>query len=74
MTAITFPTNPVIGQEYVGDNSVTYQWTGDRWSSAVPAINGRSQWIADGGNAGTPYNTALDNTLEGGVENIIGAN
>ena len=72
--AITFPTDPALGQEYVGDNSVTYQWIGDRWSSAVPAINGRSAWIADGGDAFTTYNSALDTTLDGGVEHIIGAN
>lgn len=72
--AIIFPTSPTVGQEFVGSNSVTYQWTGNRWSSAIPAINGRSAWIADGGDAFTTYNAALDNTLDGNTQNIIGAN
>lgn len=64
--AITFPTDPNVGQEFVGNNSVTYQWTGDRWSSAIPALNGKSHWVVDGGDA-SPYNSALDSTLDGGA-------
>ncbi len=63
--AITFPTSPTLGQEFVGDNAVTYQWAGDRWSTAVPALAGRSNYIAVGGFADTEYNDDLDNTLGG---------
>jgi hypothetical protein len=64
--AITFPTSPTLGQEFVGDNSVTYQWAGNRWSTAVPALAGRSSYIAVGGSASTEYNEDLDNTIDGG--------
>jgi hypothetical protein len=66
MTAITFPTSPEIGQEYVADNSATYQWTGSTWSTLVPWVNGRAQYVADGGVADQAYNDNLDNTLGGG--------
>ncbi len=64
--AITFPTEPVIGQEYVADNSATYQWTGSTWSTQIPWLAGRSQYVADGGGADRVYNDNLDNTLDGG--------
>jgi len=64
--AITFPTDPVTGQEYVADNSVTYQWTGNFWSTKVPWVNGRSQYVADGGVADQTYNDNIDNTIDGG--------
>jgi hypothetical protein len=64
--AITFPTDPTTGQEYVADNSVTYQWTGSVWSTLVPWLAGRSQYVADGGAAEQTYNNTLDNTIDGG--------
>ena len=64
--AITFPTDPTLGQEYVADNSATYQWTGSAWSTLSPWLTGRSQFVADGGVAGSSYNDNLDNTLDGG--------
>lgn len=64
--AITFPTDPELGQEYVADNSATYQWTGSHWSTQVPWVNGRSQYVADGGVADQIYNDNLDNTIGGG--------
>jgi hypothetical protein len=64
--AITFPTSPTLGQEYVADNSATYQWTGSAWSTQVPWLAGRSQYVADGGVADQTYNDNLDNTLGGG--------
>ena len=30
--ALTFPLNPTVGQEYVGDNGVTYVWDGVKWA------------------------------------------
>lgn len=73
MTAITFPTDPTIGDDFLADNGSTYIWMGDRWSSAFSVIQGIAQPDIDGGYA-SPFNLALYNTLEGGVENIIGAN
>lgn len=73
MTAITFPTDPTIGDDFLADNGSTYIWMGDRWSSAFSVIQGIAQPVIDGGHA-SPFNLALYNTLEGGVENIIGAN
>ena len=64
--ALTFPTEPTLGQEYVADNSATYQWTGSAWSTQMPWLNGRAQFVADGGVAGFTYNNNLDNTLDGG--------
>ncbi len=64
--AITFPTEPTLGQEYVAENSATYQWTGTIWSTQVPWVNGRSQYVAVGGVADQTYNEDLDNTLGGG--------
>jgi hypothetical protein len=64
--AITFPADPAVGQEYVADNSATYQWTGSAWSTLTPWLAGRSQFVVDGGFSGQTYNDDLDNTLEGG--------
>jgi hypothetical protein len=64
--AITFPTEPEFGQEYVADNSATYQWTGSVWSTLTPWLAGRSQFVVDGGVADQSYNDNLDNTLDGG--------
>jgi hypothetical protein len=64
--AITFPTDPELGQEYVADNSATYQWIGSRWSTQVPWLAGRAQYVVDGGGADQTYNDNLDNTLGGG--------
>lgn len=63
---ITFPSTPALGQEFVADNSVTYQWTGAVWSTLTPWLTGRSQFVVDGGVAGSTYNENLDNTLDGG--------
>lgn len=64
--AVTFPTDPTIGQEYVADNSATYQWTGSAWSTLVPWLNGRAQFVADGGISVQSYNDNIDYTLDGG--------
>jgi hypothetical protein len=66
MTAITFPTNPTVGQEFVPNNSTVYQWLGNRWSSAWPVQNGFAASIAEGGNAFTIYNELTDTTIGGG--------
>jgi hypothetical protein len=70
---IIFPSNPAVGDDFLAENGSTYIWTGAFWSSALAVITGRAEPVFDGGDA-NPYNSALDNTLEGGVEHIIGAN
>lgn len=66
MNDLTFPTNPTLGQLFVGTNSVTYQWLGNFWSTANPAINGFAYSIVDGGFSDTMYNQLLDFDLDGG--------
>lgn len=66
MTAITFPTNPTLGQEYIPDNAVVYVWVGDRWSAAWPIANGQAYSVAEGGDSTTVYNELTDNTIDGG--------
>lgn len=67
---IKFPTNPKTGDDFVADNGVTYIWMGDRWSGTHAVITGMAQPVFDG-----EYSSSIsDNTLDGGVEHIIGAN
>lgn len=70
---ITFPSNPSVGDDFLAENGSTYIWMGSFWSSALAVLTDRAEPVYNGGDA-TPYNSALDNTIEGGVENIIGAN
>ncbi len=60
---IIFPNNPTLGQEFVGDNGVTYNWMGTHWSNAVPTAAGRAYYTAVGGSANTE---TFNKTLEGG--------
>ena len=64
--AITFPTDPETGDDFLADNGSTYIWMGNRWSSSYAVTQGVAQPVFDGGNS-APFNTALDNTLDGGV-------
>lgn len=64
--AITFPTRPNIGQEFLADNAVTYVWTGNTWNSSIPIHNGSAEYANYGGSASSVYNDLLDNTLDGG--------
>ena len=66
MTAITFPTNPTIGQEYIPDNAAVYVWVGDRWSTAWPVVHGQANSVAEGMYSDTVYNQLTDNTIDGG--------
>jgi hypothetical protein len=65
--AITFPANPESGQEYVAENTVTYQWTGTLWSTLVPWDNRQSVYVAEGGGADQTFNENFDNILDGGT-------
>jgi hypothetical protein len=67
---ITFPQNPISGQEYVALNGATYVWLGNRWSSVVAINNGTAAFIEEGGDAytwDTPVNNDYDTTLDGGL-------
>jgi hypothetical protein len=59
--AITFPTNPALGQEFLADNGVTYEWQGTHWSNAVPTAAGTAFYTAVGGSSATEdFNSTLD--------------
>jgi hypothetical protein len=73
MTAITFPTNPHTGDEFVAHNGVTYIWMGDRWNGSHAILTGKASPIYDGEYASSIYNSYSDNTLDGGINNFIGA-
>ena len=63
---VTFPHNPVTGQEWVGPNSVTYQWSGTYWSTKEPMVSGRAIPIAEGGDAFHVFEHLRDGLLDGG--------
>lgn len=60
---ITFPQDPVLGQEFLADNGVTYNWMGTHWSNKVPTEAGTAYYTAVGGFANTE---TFNRTLEGG--------
>lgn len=66
--ALEFPADPVIGQEYVGDNGVTYIWDGVKWAGQLTqgAIGGGAI-IEVWNNTSTVISTAT------GVFNFVGA-
>ena len=74
MIVITFPTNPQLGDEFLAYNGKTYVWLGDRWSGAQAVAVGRAAPFYDGEYASSTYNSNIDTTLDGGVNNGIGAN
>jgi len=60
---LQFPSNPVLNQEFVADNLVTYTWLGDRWSSEAGIVQRTSRFVIDG-----EYSSStIDNTLDGGT-------
>lgn len=61
--AIEFPQDPALGQEFLADNGVTYEWQGTHWSNAVPTAAGRAFYTAVGGFANTE---TFNRTLDGG--------
>ena len=60
---ITFPAIPTLGQEYLADNSVTYEWQGTHWSNSIPTAAGRAVYTVVGGVANTE---TFNSTLDGG--------
>lgn len=63
---VVFPDNPYYGQVWVAENTVTYMWMGDRWSSAEPLHQGIAEYYRDGGRANTE---TFDDFLDGGDVN-----
>jgi hypothetical protein len=57
---ITFPPSPTTGQLYLADNTVTYQWTGDRWSALAAMVSGQSYPVIDGKYADSTQDAILD--------------
>lgn len=64
--ALHFPINPTVGQVFTGDNTVTYVYTGDRWSSAIAIHNGVAPYTYEGGDASFVFDPLLDNVIDGG--------
>ena len=64
--AITFPTSPTLGQEYVATNGVTYVWLG-YWSSKQASETGKSYFTVDGGDSAYIFNELTDLELDGGT-------
>lgn len=64
---IEMPANPTVGQVYIPSNTVTYTWTGDRWSSKVAIDNATAQYVADNQFADFVYDPEFDNILNGGT-------
>lgn len=64
--ALQFPQDPSTGQIFTGDNTVTYVYTGDRWSSQLAVYIGAYEFAYEGGNAYTVYNPLLDLIIDGG--------
>lgn len=60
---ITFPQEPALGQEFLADNGVTYNWMGTHWSNKVPTEAGTAFYTAVGGAANTE---TFNRTLDGG--------
>jgi hypothetical protein len=65
--AIHFPSNPTVGQDYLADNSVSYVWTGDRWSAKQALETRQAQYAIDGLYADSLYDPLVDITLDGGT-------
>lgn len=63
---IEFPSGPYTGQLYVADNTATYVWLGDRWSTAPGIEQGTAYYYRDGGRAVV---SSFDDMLDGGDAN-----
>jgi hypothetical protein len=65
--SIHFPANPTVGQDYLADNSISYVWTGDRWSAKQALETRISEYTLDGLYSDSLYNPIVDITLDGGT-------
>jgi hypothetical protein len=64
--ALNFPDNPTTGQIFVGDNTVTYVYAGDRWSSALAMHLGVTNFVYEGGFSNETYDPLIDSVIDGG--------
>lgn len=64
---INFPPNPMVGDDFLADNEVTYLWTGDRWSSKQAIDSNLTEYAIDALYATSVYTTATDILLDGGT-------
>lgn len=64
---LEFPSNPTVGQRYVGVNAATYTWLGDRWNSVTAIQQGIAEYYVDNGDANFQFDPDTDNELDGGV-------
>jgi len=68
MATLNFPSEPIIGQQYVATNGVTYEWDGIKWTGI--GVNGTG-----GGGTNTAANFAFDNdtmyNFEGNEINLL---
>jgi hypothetical protein len=65
--AVEFPANPVYGQRFVAENTVTYTWLGNRWSSETAIESGLAEYYVEGGRADFVYNPETNTLLDGGT-------
>jgi hypothetical protein len=67
---VVFPSSPTPGQIWVAENTATYTWLGDRWSSTTAVLNGQAEFYVEGGRAttwGNITNGPTDTELDGGM-------
>ena len=70
---VVFPQSPTLGQIWVAENTATYTWLGDRWSSVTAVVNGTAEFYDEGGRATTwanPTNNSYDTEIDGGYADI----
>lgn len=63
---ITFPSDPTVGQIYVADNTISYLWTGNRWSAFQAIQQARIEYYLDGLYPESLYDPLIDKLLDGG--------
>jgi hypothetical protein len=64
---IYLPSNPTLGQKYVGIGGITYTWMGDRWNGVAALAAGTAKYYIDGGDAEFEYDENRDELLDGGT-------
>jgi hypothetical protein len=66
---IDLPLNPMLYQQYVANNGVTYTWLGNRWNAEIAVRQGTSYFYYEGADAAFDYNEVIDDELDGGWAN-----
>jgi hypothetical protein len=65
--AVEFPASPTLGQRFVAENTVTYTWLGNRWSSETAIESGLAEYYVEGGRADFVYDPTTNTILDGGT-------